>query len=257
MNIKSTDLLFSNKFAPVTTNLGFIKADIQSVVDEFQTWIKEINNQLDHQIIITDSRISGDLESVFRCLLPLQRSNSDKYLFIPTASDWTAVCDNGYQGTDSSSPGYLAKKLNCLALWIVARPHTVKSLGFNRLKRRSALIFELYGPKQTEWLNLIRQIRLEYTFGKWEFSEFGEYLPFEHIEEYQANKVENKFSFTTFCYYLRELGLSPYSIEYYLPTESNSAHLIQLQRREIIQGTSISLQQARKLAGINNRYSRS
>ncbi|MCK4801974.1 MAG: hypothetical protein KAS84_08275 [Anaerolineales bacterium] len=257
MIIEFTDLLFSDKLAPITTSLGFIKADIQSVADEFHTWIQEINSRLDHQLIIKDSKISGDLETVLRSLLPLQRSNSDKFLLIPTSSDWTAVCDNGYRGTYSSTFGYLAKRLNCLALWIVARPHTVKTIGFNRFGRQGALIFELYGPKQTEWLNLIRQVRLEYTLGKWEFSEFGEPFPFEHIEEYQAKKAEDKFSFKTFYHYLRELDLNPFSVEFYLPPDSSSAHLIQLQRGEIIQGTSISLQQARKLAGIKNRYSRS
>lgn len=257
MIIESTDLLFSDKLAPITTSLGFIKADIQAVVDDFHIWIHEINSRLDHQLTIKDSKIAGDLETVLHSLLPLQRSNSDKFLLIPTTSNWTAVFDNGYQGTYSSTFGYLAKSLNCLAVWIVARPHTMKTIGFNRFGRLGALIFELYGPKQTEWLNLIRQVRLEYAHGKWEFSEFGEPLPFENLEEYQAKKVKEKFSFKTFYHYLLELNLNPFSVEYYLPPDSSSAHLIQLQRGEIIQGTSISLQQARKLAGIKNRPSRS
>jgi hypothetical protein len=257
MNIKSTDLLYSDKLAPITTSLGFIKADIQVVADGFHAWIHEINSRLDHQLMIMDSEITGDLETVLRSLLPLQRSNCDKFLFIPTTSDWTAVLDNGYQGTYSSTFGYLAKSLGCLALWILARPHTKRTIGFNRFGRQGALIFELYGPKQTDWLNLIRQVRLENTRGKWEFSEFGEPLPFEHLEEYLVKKVKDKFTFKTFYHYLCELNLNPFSVEYYLPPDSSSAYLIQLQGGEIIQRTSITLQQARKLAGIKNRSSQS
>jgi hypothetical protein len=257
MIIETTDLLFSDKLAPITTSLGFIKADIQAVVDDFQTWIHEINSRLDHQLMIRESEINGDLETVLRCLLPLQRSNSDKFIFIPTTSDWTAILDNGYQGTQSSTLGYLAESLNCLAVWILARPHTMKTISFYRFGRQGALIFELYGTKQTDWLNLIRQVRLENIRGKWEFSEFGEPLPFEHLEEYQTKKVKDKFTFKTFYHYLRELNLNPFSAEYYLPPDSSSAHLIQLQGGEIIQGTSINLQQARKLAGIKNRSSKS
>jgi len=257
MIIKSTDLLFSDKLAPITTNMGFIQADNQSVVDEFHIWIQEINSRLDRQLSIDDSKISGDLETVLRSLLPLQRSNSDKFVLIPTSSSWIAICDNGYRGTDPLTIGYLAEKLNCLACWFVARPHSMKSIGFSRLGRQGAIIFELYGPKQTEWLNLIRQVRLEYTLEKWEFSEFGKPLPFENTKEYQSKKFSDKFSFNSLSHCLRELDIFPFSDEFYLPPDSNVAHLIQVQGGEIIPGTSVSLQQARRLVGIKDRQSRS
>ena len=250
MIIKDTDLLYSNKLAPITTSMGFIQADIQSMVDEFHVWIQEINTRLDRQLSINDSKITGDLETVLRNLLPLQRSNSDKFVLISTSSNWTAILDNGYRGTDPLTIGYLAEKLNCLACWIVARPHSMKSIGFTREGRQGALIFELYGPKHTEWLNLLRQVRLEYTQGKWEFSEFGKPLPFENTKEYQAKKVSDKFSFNSLSHYLRELEIFPFSLEFYLPPDSNTAHMIQVQGGEIMPGTSLSLKQARKLIGI-------
>jgi hypothetical protein len=250
MIIKDTDQLYSNKLAPITTSMGFIQADIQSVVDEFHVWIQEINSRLDRQLSIDDSKITGDLETVLRNLLPLQRSNSDKFVLIPTSSNWTAILDNGFRGTDPLTIGYMAEKLNCLACWFVARPHAIKSIGISREGRQGALIFELYGPKHTEWLNLLRQVRLEYILGKWEFSEFGKPLPFEDTEEYQVQKVSDKFSFNSLSHCLRELDITSFSPEFYLPPESNTASLIQIQGGEIMPGTSLSLQQARKLIGM-------
>ncbi len=250
MIIKNTDLLFSNKLAPITTSMGFIQADSQSVVDELHGWIQEINSRLDRQLSIDDSKIAGDLETVLRSLLPLQRSNSDKYVLIPTSSNWTTICDNGYRGTDPLSIGYLAEKLNCLACRFVARPHSMKSIGSSREGRQGALILELYGPKQTEWLNLLRRVRLEYILGKWEFSEIGKPLPFEATKEYQAQKVSDKFSFNSLSRYLNELEIYPFSNEFFLPPDSNAARLIQIQGGEIMSGTSVSLKQARKLIGI-------
>ena len=250
MIIKDTDLLYSNKLAPITTSIGFIQADIQSVVDKFHVWIQDINSRLDRQLGIDDSEITGDLETVLRNLLPLQRSNSDKFVLIPTSSSWTAILDNGFRGTDPLTIGYMAEKLNCLACWFVARPHIVKSIGTSREGRQGALIFELYGPQHTEWLNLLRQVRLEYILGKWEFSEFGKPLPFEDTEEYQVQKVSDKFSINSLSHCLRELDITSFSPEFYLPPESNTASLIQIQGGEIIPGTSLSLQQARKLIGI-------
>lgn len=250
MLIKNTDLLFSDKLAPITTRMGFIQADIPSVVGEFHDWIDRINSRLDRKLHVHDSKITTDLETLLRSLLPLQRSNSDKYAVIPTSSSWTAICGNDYRGIDQITIGYLAEKLGCLACWFVARPHTQKSLGIPRKGRQGALIFEMYGPEQTEWLNLLRQVRLEHIPGEWEFSKFGKAYPFENTEEYQAKETSDKFSFESLSHYLGELGIYPFTPEYYLPPDGKEAHLVHIQGGEIMSGTSLSLKQARKLSGI-------
>jgi hypothetical protein len=250
MLFQESDLLFSDKLAPITTGMGFIQAEHQSVVNEFHDWVDEINSRLGRQLSFHESKITGDLETVLRSLLPLQRSNSDKYAVIPTCSNWTVICENDYQGTNPITIGYLAEKLSCLACWFVARPNTGKSAGVSQKGRQGALIFELYGPEQTEWLNLLRQVRLIHSQGEWEFSDFGKPLPFENTAEHQAENISEKFSFNSLCHCLGELGIHPFSPEYYLPPDSKEPHLIQIQGGEIIPGTSLTLQQARKLIGI-------
>jgi hypothetical protein len=96
---------------------------------------------------------------------------------------------------------------------VVAVPHTIrKDKG-----RYGAVMFELYGPNQTDWLNYLRTIYAANDGGRWVFGQSGEPFPFEKLEQYQARRVRDRFTFDMLKEYLSHLGLHPFEENFYLP----------------------------------------
>jgi hypothetical protein len=112
---------------------------------------------------------------------------------------------------------------------------------------------EVYGHEKTEWLNLIRKIRLEYDMGKWHFEQFGTPFPFEETERYQAKRKTERFDFQLLKKYLIELGgLLPFEEDFYLPAYDRSAILVQVDVKKLPQIRDVSLMEARRLNNIED-----
>jgi hypothetical protein len=251
MKLETSDLLFSDKLAPITTNMGFIENDFNTVVDEFYQWRKENVHRHDPKAKVEKNLLNGDLENIIKSLLPLKMGQSNRNLFIPTSSKWVAYMDNGYRGTDPSAVSYMAEHIKCRSVWIVAEPHTKKNYGSPRIGRSGALILELHGPEKTEWLNLVRSIRLEHDVGKWSFKLRGKPLPFENLANYDVKRKTDKLTFDTFSYYLSELGIYPFSQSFYLPDNSNFPIMINTKWHKKMPSINVSLKRARRLNGID------
>ncbi len=112
-----------------------------------------------------------------------------------------------------SAMGYMAKRLGCRGMRVVAVPHTYrKGQG-----RYGAVMLAVYGPHQTAWLNYIRSMGALNDGGRWVFDQFGEPFPFEKVEQYQSRRVRDRFTFDMLKEYLGHLGLSPFEENFYLP----------------------------------------
>jgi hypothetical protein len=150
-------------------------------------------------------------------LPPLTSVEARRFLFVPTKSKWTAFFDNGHHGTDATTPmAYLARTLGCRALRVVAVPHQEPRQENGRWRGRyGAIIFDLFGPKATNYSNTIRSIALMNDGGKWIFEERGDRLPFENAETYRAGRVRDRFPFELLARYLKELGLEPFNEQFY------------------------------------------
>ncbi|WNG43884.1 hypothetical protein F0U60_07085 [Archangium minus] len=85
----------------------------------------------------------------------------------------------------------MAETLGCRGMRVVAVPHTLRQ----DKGRYGTVIFELYGPQQTDWLNYLRTIYAMNDGGRWVFGQSGEPFPFEKLEQYQARKVRDRFTF--------------------------------------------------------------
>ncbi|HEY0096744.1 MAG TPA: hypothetical protein VGB96_20600 [Archangium sp.] len=96
---------------------------------------------------------------------------------------------------------------------VVAVPHTYR----NGEGRYGAVMLEVYGPHQTDWLNYVRALGASNDGGRWVFDQSGEPFPFEKLEQYQARRVRDRFTFDMLKEYLRHLGLSPFEEDFYLP----------------------------------------
>jgi len=214
-------LLLDERWAPVTSEMGFLEASAEHAARAFAAWEAGV---LSSRGITAQVRpVSGSLEQALSVLLPLTDAERQRYLFMPTRSPWTAYLDNGWRGTEAWGPmSYMARTLGCRGLRVVAVPHTLrKDKG-----RYGAVMLEVYGPHKTDWLNYLRTLYAANDGGRWVFGQSGEPFPFEKLEQYQARRVRDRFTFDMLKEYLHHLGLSPFEEDFYLP-EGSSAWLVE------------------------------
>jgi len=137
-------------------------------------------------------------------------------LFVPTASEWTAVFDNGWQGSDAAVLSVAASELRCQAIRVVAievsgGDRRVPSKG----QRSGARIFELYGPDQTEFLNYVRTISVVKDGSRWRFDQSGTALSAEDPSWYAPRTVADRFRVEHLALLLRRLGADAFDENFY------------------------------------------
>lgn len=209
-NVKG--LLLEDRWAPTTSEMGFLETDAEHAARAFSAWQGGL--LAPRGISVTVHPVSGSLEQALSTLLPLTSPETRRHLFMPTRSPWTAYVENTRGGTDAASAmSYMAETLGCRGMRVVAVPHTLrKDKG-----RYGAVMWEVYGPRQTDWLNYLRTLYASNDGGRWVFGQSGEPFPFEKLEHYQARKVRDRFTFELLAEYLHHLGLSPFQEDFYLP----------------------------------------
>ncbi len=251
MLLEPKDLLLEDRLAPITTSMGFFKTPCADAVRHFIEWQEELKRTTGGFIKkISSRRVAGSLEEILKTLLPLKTNTATRYLFIPARNGWTAYLDNSNRGTDPTVIMHLPELLHSRSVWVVANPHKPGT----SVKRSGWLIMEVYGHEKTEWLNLIRKIRLENDLGKWHFEQFGTPFPFEETERYQAKKKTDRFDFQLLKQYLNALGgLSPFDQDFYLPPNDQSAILVQIDNTlNSSQNKDVALEAARRLNNIED-----
>jgi hypothetical protein len=215
-------LLLDDRWAPVTSEIGFLETRAEHAVRAFAAWHEGLMRP--RGITVEVQPVSGSLEQVISSLLPITHPERQRYLFLPTRSPWTAYLDNGWGGTDASSAmGAMARRVECRSLRVVAVPHTYrKGQG-----RYGAVMLEMYGPHlNAQHNNDVRALGASNDGGRWVFDQSGEPFLFEKVERYQERKVRDRFTFEMLKDYLRHLGLSPFEEDFYLP-EGAPAWLVQ------------------------------
>jgi hypothetical protein len=247
MFIESTDLLLEDRFAPITTSMGFFEAECTDIVNHFLEWQEEIYKTANFLKRISSRIVTGKLEQVLLTLLPLKMVSPNRYLFIPAANGWTAYMDNGYRGTDPTVIAHLPQLMRIRSVWVVARPHKP---GIPAL-RPGSLIMEVYGYEKQEWLNLIRRIRVENHMGKWHFEQFGKPFPFEQTERYQLKKKTDRFDLPLLMQYLNSLGgVSPFDEDFYIAKDNSKTVLVETSTTLTIENADVTLEEAKRLNGI-------
>ncbi len=245
-------LLLNDRLAPISSSMGFFEADCSNVAKKFIEWLEAIRKFDHYTRSIKSHTVTGSLEQTLQSLLPLKMVQSTRYLLIPTIGGWTAFFDNGYRGTDPTTISYLPKELHSRSVWVVAEPHTLRYTGMTWHGRQGALILEVYGHEEREWLNLIRKIRLENNAGKWQFEQSGEPFSFEETERYQAERLRDRFGFDMLKRYLKALGLTPFEEDFYLPSYDRSAVLVEISTKNPEKNKDVTLEEARRLNGIED-----
>ena len=207
-------LLLEDRWAPVTSTMGFLELEAQQAAQAFATWQRGL---VASEAFTFEVRpVSGTLEQVLSSLLPLTSGERQRrYLFIPTRSGWTAYVNSVWTGTDASSPiSYMARRLSIRGLRVVAVPHTLRG----NQGRYGAVMLDVFGPEQPGKIhNYVRALGASNDGGRWVFDQSGEPFAFEQLEKYQERRVRDRFTFEMLKDYLGHLGLSPFEEDFYLP----------------------------------------
>jgi hypothetical protein len=205
-------LLLEDRWAPITSNMGFLETDVEHAARAFAAWQGRL--EADRGLAVEARPVSGSLEHVLSSLLPLTDVEVLRHLFLPTRSAWTAYLDNSWRGTDAASPmAYMARTLGCRGLRVAAVPHTLHG----DTGRYGIVALEVYGPRNIGARNFLRTLYAANDGGRWAFGQSGEPFPFEKREQYQARRVRDRFTFDMLEEYLHHLGLSPFEEDFYLP----------------------------------------
>ena len=233
-------LLLEDRWAPVTSTMGFLELGVEQAAQAFATWHRELMTP--RGISVEVLPVTGTLEQVLSRLLPLTSGERRRHLFIPTRSAWTAYVADQWTGTDAASPmSTMARRLGIRCLRVVAVPHTLRG----DRGRYGAVMLDVYGPKQPGKLhNYVRALGASNDGGRWVFDQEGEPFPFEQVEKYQERRVRDRFTFEMLKDYLRHLGLAPFEEDFYVPP-STCAWLIQKTGPFTTPGREYTLEEAR------------
>jgi hypothetical protein len=233
-------LLLEDRWAPVTSTMGFLELGGEQAAQAFAAWQRGLPTSLGSTIEVLP--VAGTLEQALSRLLPLSGGETQRRLFIPTRSAWTAYVSNQWTGTDAASPmSTMARRLSIRCLRVVAVPHTLRG----DQGRYGAVMLEVYGPKQPGKISsTVRALAASNDGGRWVFDQVGEPFAFEQVEQYQARRVRERFTFEMLKDYLRHLGLTPFEEDFYMPP-GTCAWLIQKTSPFDTVGREYTLEEAR------------
>jgi len=208
--------LFSDRFAPITTEIGFVESSPESTAHCFVDWQRPILKK--RRVSLRESRVQGTLEHLLLKLPPLTAIEARRYLFVSTHSQWVAFFDNEAQGSDSPTMmSVLSRLLRCRTLRIAYVPDTMAATDKTARGRFGAVIFELFSPEANNPRNSLRSIALVNDGGRWVFEILGEPLPFESQSVYQSKRLRDRFPVDLMLTYASALGLEPFDENFYEP----------------------------------------
>lgn len=210
------NLIYNDRFAPITSQIGFLECDAMTAVEAFQEWQQPI--QMRRGVHLDRREILGDLSTKIENLLPLTSVEARRYLFVPTQSNWTAFMDNGWRGPDVfSTISQLAIIVGRRGVRAVSIPHTIRKTSNGELGRFGATMLEIYSPDSStcSFLNIQRSIGCINDGGRWRFDANGEPLEFERLERYEARQIRERFTPEMLEEYLQHVGISFFSPDFY------------------------------------------
>lgn len=167
---------------PITFSFGLLEAALETVGDELTRWYAE--QAVAHTLIPA----TGTLPSLLRQLEPLS-APSFKRLWVRTASPrWrTAYFDGSINGGDPFPPvSYLASRAGVHGVAVTSQPDSPQCHGANKL--------ELYGPANTDWLNVVWCVGAFNDGGRWVWQHLGAEQPFEEPAAYRSRRVRDRFT---------------------------------------------------------------
>lgn len=242
----------NEKYAPIMYRAGFLRAPVERVVKTFIHWRNWILEQVPWDEKVNVTQVGGNFKETLAHLFPLI-SDCDRFLFVPTKSDWTLYLNNTFVGSDSVGVEPLVKRLGSPGIYMIAEPHTSERDGKNWKGSQCARILEFFESPDGETVKTRRSIWLEYYYGKWTFELLGDPFPFEDLTAYQKRRKKDRFTIEMMERYLGEFGIRPFDEDFYDPENASLVVLSGTNRGERGQNFA-SYEEVRKHLRIDHLY---
>lgn len=204
--------LLSERFAPITTSIGFLRAPLDRVAAEAALWIgaREPNTRT--------TELRGPLEALLPHLEPLAVGSRPRMLYVEAGGGaWTAYFDCLANGTDPFGPVHtLTRQAGCEGLIVATQPDEYGP----RSGRFGSVGFVLVGPGGPEDAvgPLVREVMvMREGTSRFAFHERGEVQPFEDQSAYASRKIRDRLTSHMVEAYCRALGLDPFEASSYGP----------------------------------------
>jgi hypothetical protein len=198
--------LLDGSFAPITFGCGFLECPFDPVADAYKKWMGRVASYFSFKLI------DGPLSTLLSALEPLTAPPTRR-LLVETTSNWTAFFDNCTCRTDAESfSAYLCGVLNCRGLMIVCSPEIKGTDG--RQLNYGNVRFTLHAASGPSKWDTIRSISATHA-EEWHFGLYGETLPFEEFETYQARRVRDRFTIPMLERYCKALGIRPFDEDFF------------------------------------------
>lgn len=200
--------LLGDRFAPVTSCVGFVRAPLTEVAEELRQWRAEIHGDA------WSTRFDGGLATNLERLEPLTGGVRPRELVVATRADWTAVFDCGVQGGDQvTTVAVLARRIVAQGLVVVSIPD--RRGGDGVPERYGARQFELFGPFENGFLNYVRTISVVRDGGRWRFDANGTVQDFEDEAAYSHRRIVDRFTEEMLLDYASAVGVEPFDDGFY------------------------------------------
>jgi hypothetical protein len=216
--------LLSEQYAPITSQIGFVRAGKPETVDALVRWRRELGDD------VAPTREVGDFPEALLSLPPLVSPILWRELLVATTGPWTAYFNCAVDGTDAASAiAVLSERLGCQGLVVTCQPHLPAR------DRMGAVMFTLEDPSVDGSVGPRRSIAAIYDGDRWRFDTDGEPLPFEERDRYAARRLRDRFTSDMLERYCRALGVDAFNGRFYRgpavlvshtpPTETRAQHL--------------------------------
>ena len=194
--------LLANRFAPLTFQVGFIRADLDAVVGQYIRWQHLLAR------LVTRSSVTGSLESKLERILPLD-DDGQRVLFSATQSPWTAVFDNRIEGgRNDGIVAVVSERLGVPGLVACDIPNTFdKSKPRGRRGMWGAIAIAEYGVADTGVWGFTRSVSLRNDVSGWRFHQLGRAWPFEDMARYEAPGATRRFDVAMLSVYCERFGI--------------------------------------------------
>lgn len=215
-------LLFDNALAPLTYHIGFLQVGVAQLAAgyaEWMEWLVAVNMEIKDSH--TQKPMTGTLYDVLQTLPPLTEIEN-KIVFVPTASNWTAIFVNFWRGDLYSKVAHLARRLGCRGINMMSVPVAIDERAGNW----RTLGIQVFGPQKPNIIsNMERVIGIVRDNNRLRLVSNGTPFPFERLDQYQAKRVKDRFTQDLLEQYMAEFGLFPFDESFYMPAGGGPAIL--------------------------------
>lgn len=226
---------FDGRFEPITYEIGFLRADFDSVVEVYTDWMRSLLRLPKYRTFrsLTNNPLLKFLARPIDEAVRRRRSASEHYevrplkaakrnpllefgilepvggqnIFWEAADGWVAHLGNGSRGADvDSTMSVLTRDLSCVGVIIHCNPHVRSKEKSRHILLYGSRGFRLIGPNRDKWYESVRSLQVSYQ-SRWEFDSYGEPQPFEQVECYEEKDVKKRLTPRMVEDYARALGI--------------------------------------------------